>query len=79
MVEGSHEGDDEDSLFKHKHRKIRQTTSHISKIMATNNLKTLTPWSCYIQMAYNQNIMFSLENLKSRMAIKNIQKTITIK
>jgi hypothetical protein len=30
-------------------------------------------------MVYNQSIMFSLENLKPCKAIKNIQKTITIK
>jgi hypothetical protein len=46
MVEVDHEGDDEDYLFKHKHHKIRQTPSHISKTMATNNFETLTPWSC---------------------------------
>jgi hypothetical protein len=40
MVEGNHEGDDEDYLIKHKHRKIQQTPSHISKVMVTNNLKT---------------------------------------
>jgi hypothetical protein len=46
MVEGDHEGDDENSLFKHKHHKIRQTPSHTFKDMAINNLKTLTPLSC---------------------------------
>jgi len=30
-------------------------------------------------MAHNQNIVFSLKNLKSCKAIKNIQKTIMIK
>ncbi len=44
MVERDHEGNDEDSLFEHKHRNIQQTLSHTSKAMATNNLKTLTPW-----------------------------------
>jgi hypothetical protein len=39
MVEGDHEGNDEDSLLKHKHCKIRQTLSHIFKIVATNNLE----------------------------------------
>jgi hypothetical protein len=42
MVERNHEGDDEDSLFKHKHYKIQQTPSHTSKVMAINNFKTLT-------------------------------------
>jgi hypothetical protein len=74
MVERDHKGNDKDSLFEHKHRKIRQRPSHISKVVATNNLKALAPWSCYIQ-----NIMLSLETLKLHMAIKNIQKTITIK
>ncbi len=46
MVERDHEGDDEDSLFEHKHRKIPQTPSHSSKVVAINNLETLTPW-CY--------------------------------
>jgi hypothetical protein len=46
MVEGNDEGDDEDFLFKHKHHKIRQTLSHISKVVTTNNIKTLIPWSC---------------------------------
>jgi hypothetical protein len=46
IVEGIHEGDDEDYLLEHKHCKIQQIPSHISKIMATNSLKTLTPWSC---------------------------------
>ncbi len=27
MVEGNHEGDDEDSLFEHKHHKVRQPPS----------------------------------------------------
>jgi hypothetical protein len=49
MVEGNHEGDDEDSLFEHKHHKIWQTLSHTSKAMAIDNLKTLTPWFCWIQ------------------------------
>jgi hypothetical protein len=46
MVEGDHEGDEKDFLFNHKPHKIRQTPSHTSKVMATNNLETLTPWSC---------------------------------
>jgi hypothetical protein len=41
MFEGNHEGDDKDFLFKHKHYKIQQIISHISKIVATNNIKTL--------------------------------------
>jgi hypothetical protein len=45
MVERDYEGDDKDSLFKHKHRKIQQTPSHLSKVMGINNLKTQTPWS----------------------------------
>jgi len=49
LCDGDHEGNDEDSLFKHKHYKIQQTPSHTSKVVATNNLKTLTPWSCWIQ------------------------------
>jgi hypothetical protein len=46
MVEGDHEGDDEDFLLKHKLCEIQQIPSHTSKVMATNNLETLTPWSC---------------------------------
>jgi hypothetical protein len=46
MVEGDHEGDDKDSLLEHKHHKVRQTPSHISKVMATNNFETLIPRSC---------------------------------
>jgi hypothetical protein len=46
MVEGDYEVDDEGSLLKHKHCKIQQTPSHFSKVVATNNLKTQTPWSC---------------------------------
>jgi hypothetical protein len=38
MVERDYEGDDEDSLFKHKHRKIQQTPSHLSKVVANTNL-----------------------------------------
>jgi hypothetical protein len=45
MVEGDHEGDDEDSLFEHKHCKIQQTPLHTSKVVAINNFETLTPWS----------------------------------
>jgi hypothetical protein len=37
MVEGDHEDDDENYLFKHKHCKIQQTPSHTFKVMATNN------------------------------------------
>jgi hypothetical protein len=44
MVEGDHEGNDEEFLLKHKHRKIQQNPSHTSKIMATNNLETRIPW-----------------------------------
>jgi hypothetical protein len=46
MVEGDHKGDDEDCLFKHKHHKIQQILSHASKVVVTNNLETLIPWSC---------------------------------
>jgi hypothetical protein len=46
MVEGDHEGDDNNSLSEHKYHKIQQKFSHISKVMATNNFETLTPWSC---------------------------------
>jgi len=45
MVEGNHDGDDEDSLFEHKHLKIWQTFSHISKVVLTNNIEILIPWS----------------------------------
>jgi hypothetical protein len=41
MVEGNHEGDDEDPIFEHKHHKIQQTPSHTSKVATTNNLETL--------------------------------------
>jgi hypothetical protein len=43
MVEGDHEGDEEDYLFEHKHCKIREPLSHTSKAMTTNNLETLIP------------------------------------
>jgi hypothetical protein len=46
MAEGDHEGNDEDFLLEHKHHKIQKILSHISKVVATNNFKTLTPWSC---------------------------------
>jgi hypothetical protein len=46
MVEGDHEGNENDFVFNHKHHKIRQTPPHTSKTMATNNLETLIPWSC---------------------------------
>jgi hypothetical protein len=49
IIEGDHEEedeDDEDSLLEHKLGKIQQTLSHTSKVMAINNLKTVTPWSC---------------------------------
>ncbi len=50
MVEGDHEGNDKDSLFKHKHHKIGQIPSHISKAMANaNNLETLIPWFYWIK------------------------------
>jgi len=50
MVEGDHEGNDEDYLFEHKHHKIWQIPSHISKAMANaNNLETLIPWFYWIQ------------------------------
>ncbi len=45
MVEKDHEGDDEDFLLEHKYHKIRQTPSHTSKVVATNNFETLIPWS----------------------------------
>jgi hypothetical protein len=44
MVEENHEGDDEDFLLKHKRRKMRQSPSYASKVMAKNNLETLTSW-----------------------------------
>ncbi len=46
MVERDHEGDAKNSLLEHKHHKSQQTPSHTSKIVATNNFETLTPWSC---------------------------------
>ncbi len=33
MLEGDHEGDDKDSLFKHKLRKIQHIHSHTSKVI----------------------------------------------
>jgi hypothetical protein len=45
IVEANHEKDDKNSLFEHKLGKIQQTPSHISKVMAINNLETLIPWS----------------------------------
>jgi hypothetical protein len=49
MVERVYEGNDENYLLEHKHCKIWKFPSHTSKIMATNNFKTLIPWSCWIQ------------------------------
>jgi len=46
MVEGVHVNDDEDFSFEHKHHKIQQKNLHVSKAMATNNLKKPTPWYC---------------------------------
>jgi hypothetical protein len=46
MVQGDHGGNDKDSLFEHKHRKIQQVLSHTSKVVATNNLEILIPWFC---------------------------------
>jgi hypothetical protein len=46
MVEGDYKGNDVEFLVEHKHCKIRQTPSHTSKVVTTNNLETLTPWSC---------------------------------
>jgi hypothetical protein len=46
MCKGNHEGDDEDFLLEHKYCKIQQTPSQTSKVVATNNFETLTPWSC---------------------------------
>jgi hypothetical protein len=40
MVEGNYEVDDKDYLLKHKHRKIQQTLSYFSKVVAISNLKT---------------------------------------
>jgi hypothetical protein len=58
MVEGNYEGDDKCFLLKRKHRKIQQTPSHTSIIVATNNFETLTFES---KMAFSQNIVLSLE------------------
>jgi hypothetical protein len=41
-----HVGDDEDSLFTHKHHITSQTPSIISKVVAINNFEKLVPWSC---------------------------------
>jgi hypothetical protein len=46
MVEKVHEGDDEDSLQKHKHHMSPQIPSQTSKIAVTNSHETLTPCSC---------------------------------
>jgi hypothetical protein len=40
MVERDHEGDDEECLLEHKHHKVQQIPSHISKVVATNNFET---------------------------------------
>ncbi len=71
MVERNHEGDDEDYLFKHKHYKIQQIPSHTSKVMATNNFKTLNGL-VQSKMAYCKNILPSLKKLKLCMAINNV-------
>jgi hypothetical protein len=39
-------GNGEDFLFMHKHHMTQLTPSHISKVVITNNLEKLTPWSC---------------------------------
>jgi hypothetical protein len=46
MAKKVHEGDDEDSLHEHKHHMNPQIPSQTSKVVATNNRKTLTPWFC---------------------------------
>jgi hypothetical protein len=46
IVEGNYDGNDKDSLHEQKHYKILQTPSHTSKVVATNNLETLTSWFC---------------------------------
>jgi hypothetical protein len=48
MVEGDHEGDDEDYLLEHKHCKIWQSLSYTSKVVAiknrdTNSMVSLNP------------------------------------
>ncbi len=45
MVERVHVGDEKDFSLERKHRKIQQTPSHISKVVATNNFEKPTPWS----------------------------------
>jgi hypothetical protein len=45
LVERDYEGNDKDSLLEDKHHKIQQSPSHTSKIVATNNFETLSPWS----------------------------------
>jgi hypothetical protein len=45
MVERVHMGDDEGFSLERIH-KIQQTPSHTSKVVATNNIKKPTPWSC---------------------------------
>jgi hypothetical protein len=49
MVENVHEGDDKDSLHKHKHHVSPQIPSQTSKVVATNSQETLIPWSRWIQ------------------------------
>jgi hypothetical protein len=44
-----HVGNDYDPLLTHIHHMTPQTFFHISKIMATNNLEKLIPWTCSIQ------------------------------
>jgi hypothetical protein len=51
MVEEVYEGNDEDSLYEHKHHMNPQILSQTSKVTATNNHETLTPWFCWIQNA----------------------------
>jgi hypothetical protein len=46
MIKGNYEGNVEGFLLKHKHRKIQQIPLHFSKVVATSNLETRTPWSC---------------------------------
>jgi hypothetical protein len=79
MVEGDHEGDDKDFLLKHKHCKIQQTPSHSPKLWPPIISRHYFHGFFESKMACSQNIMPNLENLKSHRAIKNIQKTITIK
>ncbi len=65
-------------MLTHIHHMTPQTPFHISKIMASNNIEKLIPWTCLIQSVLQIKNHAWFEYLESNKAISTLQGTMSI-